>query len=183
MLTCFKRILKSGWTNFKRNAGLSLATIFIMVLTISLLSSLFILKESSDFLITSLREKVDMAVYFTEDSKETEILEVKDTLALLPEVKEVAYISREEALEKFTQRHAEEQVIMESLQEVGVNPLLASLSVKAWEAAQYQGIVDFLDNSAFEGIIAKVDYSQKKPAIERFSYITGTINTCLLNCK
>lgn len=176
-MTSFKRILKSGWTGFRRNSGLSLATIFIMVMTISLVTSLFLLQKTSNFLVVSLEEKVDMAIYFAEEPSTEEIVAIQEELFSLPEVKNLEYISKAEALEKFTERHQGEEVIMESLAEVGGNPLLASLNVRAWEATQYAAISSFLDTASFKDLIAKVDYSQKKPAIEKLSSLTSSINT------
>jgi len=177
MSAALKRIIKSGWRDFKRNNGLSVATIFIMVMTISLVTSLFLSQKTFNFLIVSLEDKVDMAVYFTEEPTNEEILTIQAELFHLPEVKKLEYISKEEALAKFTERHAGEEVIMESLAEVGGNPLLSSINIKAWEASQYAAISAFLDTASFNDLIAKVDYSQKKPVIERLFSLTSNINT------
>lgn len=177
MSAALKRIIKSGWRDFQRNNGLSVATIFIMVMTISLVTGLFLSQKTFDFLIVSLEDKVDMAVYFAEEPSSEEILTIQDQLAHLPEVKKLEYISKEEALAKFTERHAGEEIIMESLAEVGGNPLLSSINIKAWEASQYAAISSFLDTASFSDLIAKVDYNQKKPVIERLFSITSDINT------
>lgn len=177
MPTLFKRIVKSGWIGFKRNSGLSLATIFIMVMTISLVTSLLLLQKSSNFLITSLTEKVDMAVYFIGEPSVEEIVTIQEELFALEEVKTLEYVSKSEALEKFISRHESEDVIMESLQEVGGNPLLASLNIKAFEASQYAAISSFLDTASFRDLIAKVDYYQKKPAMDKLFSLTSSIST------
>ncbi len=172
----FKRIVKSGWSGFRRNSGLSLATIFILVMTISLITSLFLLQKTSSFLITSLTEKVDMAIYFSEEPSVEDIIAIQEELFSLPEVKNLEYVSKEEALEKFTERHKSEEVIMESLTEVGGNPLLSSINIKAFEASQYAAISSFLDNASFRDLITKVDYYQKKPAIEKVFSLTSSIS-------
>ena len=143
MNASLKRIIKSGWLGFRRNSGLSLATVFIMVMAISLVTSLFLLQKTSNYLVSSLSEKVDMAVYFGEEPTTDEIDIIQKELKGLPEIKSLQYISKEEALAKFIARHQGEQVIMESLQEVGGNPLLASLNIKAFEATQYANISSF----------------------------------------
>ena len=173
----FKRIIKSGWNGFRRNSGLSIATIFIMVMTISLITSLFLLQRTSNFLIISLTEKVDMAVYFSVEPSVQDIVAIQEELFGLPEVKNLEYVSKTEALEKFTERHEGEEVIMDSLTEVGGNPLLASLNIKAFEASQYAAISSFLDNSSFRELITKVDYYQKRPAIDKILSLTSSINT------
>jgi len=171
-----KRIIKSGWKGFRQQASFSVTTIFIMALAIFLLTSLFLFQKSSQFLVDALREKVDMRIYFDEELSVEKILEIKDELSRLPEIKNIEYVSKEDALQKFTARHENDQVIMESLQEVGTNPLLASLNIRAWEASQYSAISSFLDNSSFEDLITKVDYNQKKSTIEKLFSVTSTIN-------
>ncbi len=175
MLISLKRIIRSGWLNFSRNKGLSLATIFIMVMTISLVTSLFLFRDITQFLISSLQEKVDISVYFKTATQEEDILRFREEINKIPEVKNVEYVSRETALERFTQRYKDNQVIMESLAEVG-NPLLASLNIKAWEASQYMTVTNFLETSSYKNLIDKVDYYQRKPVIERIFSITSTIN-------
>jgi cell division transport system permease protein len=175
-LISLKRAIKSGWKSFRRQGGLSFATIFILILTISLVTSLFIFQKTSEFLVESLKEKVDMYVYFQEELTSDRIIEIRDELSKMPEVKEIVYISREEALERFTERHAGDEAIMESLYELGRNPLLASLNIKAWEATQYAAISSFLTNASFKDLIAKVDYQQKKSAIDKIFSITDSIN-------
>ncbi len=185
MLITVKRIFRAGWINFIRDGGISAATIFILVMAIFLVSSLFLLKDASRFLITSLQEKADISVYFKENLSEEDILKVKDELSKIPEVKTIDYVSREKAKEIFIQRHQDNPVLMESLEEVS-NPFLASLNIKAFEANQYQAVVNFLENPTFKEMIEKVDYYQRKPLIERIFSLTsffdktGIILTLLL---
>lgn len=171
-----KRILKFGWQNFFRDGGISVATVFILIITIFLVSSLFLFQKTSQFLISQLQEKVDISVYFKEDALEDDILKIKKELSTIPEVKSVKYVSKEEAIQVFTKRHKDNPVLMESLAEVGRNPFLASLNIKAWQADQYQTVADYLKNPRFENLIEKVDYYQRKPLIERIFSLTAAAN-------
>jgi len=175
MITSFRRIIKFGWVGFLRNKSSSIATVFILLITVSLVTSLFIFKGGTDFVITSIEEKVDISVYFVEESDEEEILSVKSEISKIPEVKKVQYVSKEDALEKFIERHKDEPTLMESLTEIG-NPFLASLSIQAEEPGQYEQISQFLEGSPFNTIIEKVDYYQRKTAIEKLSSMTSGIN-------
>lgn len=173
MFTSFKRICCSGWLSFYRNSGISVATIFIMVMTISLVTSLFIFRDVTRFLVTSLQEKVDISVYFRETTQEEDVLRVKEEISKIPEVKTVNYVSQLEALDKFAQRYKDNPVIMESLAEVG-NPFRASLNIQAWQASQYEAVTNFLETSTDKDLIEKVDFHQRKAVIERiFSLISG----------
>ncbi|MDO8558900.1 MAG: permease-like cell division protein FtsX, partial [bacterium] len=175
-MTLLIRIIKSGWLDFKRNSGLSVAAIFIMVLAISMATSLFLFRESSQVLTKTIEEKLDMYVYFNEELSSDEILAIQKELSGVSGIKDVVYISKDEALQKFVLKHKDDQSIMESLRELGKNPLLSSINIQAWEASQYAAISSFLTNSDFNSLISKIDYQQKKPAIERLASISAGIN-------
>ena len=145
-------------------------------MVIFLITSLYLLGGVTQFLIADLEEKVDISVYFKEDSSESNILKVKDEVAKIPEVKEIEYISKEEILDRFSQRYKDNQLLMESLQELGMNPFLPSLNIKAWQASQYGSVANFLENNSLKNIIEKVDYHERKPIIEKLSQITSNVN-------
>ncbi len=176
MITLLKRILKLGWLSFSRDGGSIAANISIMVVAISAITSLFLFKNASQFLISSIQEKVDISVYFKGETQEGEILGVKEKIADIPEVKEVQYVSQDEAFREFVARHKDNQTLMGSLEEVGVNPFLASLNIKAFEASQYQAVADFLESADFDNLIEKIDYYQRKPVIDRIFSLTSNLN-------
>ena len=152
------------------------ANIFIMTMAIFVISSLFIFRDISRFLISSIQEKVDVSVYFKYEATEEDVLKVKREIAVIPEVKEVKYVSKEEALRRFTEKHGDNPVLMESLTEVGVNPFLASLGIKAFQANQYAAVVNFLEEPSFNYLIEKIDYHERKPVIERIYVLTSGFN-------
>lgn len=176
MLTLIKRAFRSGWKTMVRDGGLVAANIFIMAMVIATITSLFIFKQASNFLVAKLQNKVDISVYFKYETAEEDILKVKEEIADIPEVKEVAYVSKEEALKNFTDKHRDNQVLMDSLSEVGTNPFLASLDIKAFQANQYEAVAKFLDDSAFNSLIEKVNYYETKPVIERIFSLTSNFN-------
>src|SRR5210317_200231 len=100
-----KRILKSGFVNFFRNGFVSLAAILVMSITLfavgSLLFSNYLLEDS----LNELKDKVDVNVYFLVDAEESDILRIQDAIEGLPEVLEVKYTSKEQALAQFRERH------------------------------------------------------------------------------
>ncbi len=175
MLTSLKRIFRVGWLNFKRNSTLSVATILIMVLVVSLITSIFLFKGMADFLKESLQNKFDISVYFKEDALESEIAKTKEMLLELPEVKTVSYISKEEALVIFKERHKDNDTITQALDEIGINPFLASLNIQAGSIANYDAINNFLSDSHFQGLVDNIDYSQRKPMIESFYSLMNNI--------
>ena len=150
-------------------------SIFVLTMTILLASSIFLSRTAGEFLISSFREKADISVYFKEDSQEEEILNVRNELAAIPQVKDINYVSKEKALEFFNQKYAKDPVLMESVEIVGGSPFLASLNIRAFDAGQYGAIVNFLENPALENMVEKIDYFQRKSVIERIFYLTDVI--------
>src|SRR4030042_3483070 len=175
MLTSFKRIIRCGWSNFRRQGGLTFATCFILVMAISLIAFLFFLKSFTDYAIADLENKVNISVYFQEDASENDILAIEEEISKIPEVKSVDFISSEDALNAFTQKHLDDPVLIDSLYEIGDNPFLASLSIKSWQMDQYGKISDYLNSIQSNGMIDKGDYYQRQPQIDRVAAISSGI--------
>ena len=174
-----KRILHSGFVSFFRNGFVSLAAVLVMTITLfaigSLLFSGALLEES----LNDLKDKVDVNVYFLTTAPEDDILVFKTVLEGLPEVKKVTYTSREEALAIFRLRHEDDQLTLQALDELDENPLGASLSIKAKETSQYEGIANFLEGSdalsiTETPIIEKVNFFQNKAAIDKLTEIISS---------
>ncbi len=175
MFTPIRRVIKSGFQAFRRDGEIAVATIFVLFLAVMLVSSLFLFKDISQFLISKIQERIDISIYFREDITEEDILSVKEKIYKFPEVKEIDYVSQDEALENFTARHKKDSVLIESIKEVGRNPFLASLNIKAWDPTQYQKLSDFLNKPEFENLIEKVDYYERKTVIDRICSLSSFV--------
>lgn len=175
MFTLIKRVFRSGWQSFSRDGETTMATIFILFLAISLVTSLFLFRDVSQFVISSIQEKVDISIYFKEGIAEQTVLGVQREIAQISEVKEIEYVSQDQALQDFVERHKEDFILMESVREVGVNPFLASLNIRAWEANQYGAVSDFLEEANFGPIIEKIDFYERKAVIDKVSSFTSAI--------
>lgn len=174
--TNFKRIARTGFMNFWRNGTVSLASVFMMTVTLLVIGFILLGSAVLNTSLDTLREKVDITVTFVPNAAEVDILSVKRSLEGLPEVSLVTYTSREQALEDFKERHKDDQSILTALDELNENPLGASLDIKAKDPSQYQGIAQFLEgNSALTtsgiSLIDHVNFYQNKVAIDKLSGI------------
>ena len=169
------RILKSGWINFWRNKWLSIATISIMVLTIFVMSGLVVINVLGQTILENLQNKIDVSVYLKSEVEESEIAKIRSDLMFLDEVRSVEYISSEEALNKFKEKHQDNPTLMQSLKELGTNPLQPSLNIKAQLASQYESIVKFLEQGRYKNLIDKINYQQNKELIERLLKFSSTV--------
>lgn len=155
---------------------MALATVFVMIMAISVITSLFAMRGISQFVIVSIQEKVDMAIYFKKDVSEEEIMAIRKELSQRPEAKKVDYVSKEAAMAMFAERYKDNPVLMEALDEVDRNPFLASLGISAFEASQYEIIVNFVENANFKESVEKVDYFQRKRAIDKIFSASASLN-------
>ncbi len=171
-----KRVLKSGWINFKRNGLVSSASVLVTTITLSLITALILFNASISSMIVSLQDKVDIAVYFTVDAPEERILALKDTLTKIPEVQDIEYVSADEEVLAFRDRHADDYLTLQALDELGDNPFGGSIRIKAKDSAQYESIATLLegdsqiarDNSQ---IIERINFAQNKVVIERLNFL------------
>jgi len=173
MLLNFQRIIKSGAVSFWRNVWLSTAAVAIMVLNLFVISSFLLGNVVADSLLSSLENKIDISVYFKQDTEEKDILSVKSELMSLGEIKDVNYVSAEEALSQFKERHKGNSILLQSLEEVGDNPFEAALSVKTRQASQYEAVSLFLENGKYKNLIDGVDFRQNQAMIDKLTYIVG----------
>lgn len=178
MFINFKRVVKFAFSDFSRNKGISVASIFILVVTTLLLTGIFYMHGISNYLISQIENKIDITAYFKEEIDNQGIEKIKSTILQdVPGVKSVEYISQEQALENFTAKHKDNEVLSKALLEVGDNPFLPSLNIMtSGDAAEYAKIATILQGEEFADIVERVDFSQKKDTIEKIFTITSTIN-------
>jgi len=173
--TTLWRIIKSGWQSFVRNYWLSAATVAVMILALFVIAGLALFNVMTQAVVANLESRVDVSVYFNKDTDEAKVLAVRQELVGLPEVKSVDYVSQDEALKNFQERHKDNQVLLQSLQELDQNPLEASLNIKANNASQYEAISNYLGQDRFKGLIDKINYKQNQDIINRLTRLTGNI--------
>src|SRR3989338_1355803 len=173
-----KRIVKSGYINFKRSGLISWAAVLVTTITLSVITIIILLQAVLYSSLGQIKDKVDVTIYFNVGAPESEILALKSSLEKLPEAKEISYTSAPEALALFRERHQNDYPTIQALDEINTNPLGAYLNVKAKEVSQYETIANFLksDNALVSGsqsIIDKVNYHQNKLVIDRLNTIIG----------
>lgn len=177
----FKRIFKWGFINFFRNGVVSVATVLVMSLSIFMIGLVIIGSIFLNGVITSLEEKVDISVYFKAGSPEGEILSLQKDLEGHTDVGNVKYISQDEALRVFKERHANDDLVLQSLDVVEENPFSASLEIKAKDTGKYGEIAKFLEEQSAANLIdvnpngeKKITYRQNQAAIEKLATILST---------
>ena len=125
-----KRIIRSGFIGFWRSGYVSIASVLVLAVTLFFVGALMLSSAFLNSALESVKERVDISVSFKLDAPEKEILALKSSLELLPEITTVTYTSREKELANFQIRHRDNTLLIQSLSEVG-NPFGARLSITA----------------------------------------------------
>ena len=175
-----KRTLRSGFVSFWRNGSVSLASVLVMIVTLMVISSIIFIGAMMTSTLKSIESKVDINVYLTQNASDDDIASLQKTIKNLPQVSQITLTSREDALSQFRQRHQDDQLTLQALDEIGANPLGASFNIKAKYPSQYESIVNFLNSQNIGadgnggGIVERINYSNNKQAIDALNRIMAS---------
>lgn len=175
-----KRVLKSGIISFWRNGIVSLSSILVMVVALFMIGSTILISVFLNSTLKQVQDKIDINVYFHTDTAEEDVLQFKKSLEALPDVANVTYTSKEDALTAFTARHEHDELIVQALDELGENPLRPVLNVKAKDPSQYEGIATFLQgqdplSDSGGSIVDKINYNDNKVVIDKLTAIIAGV--------
>jgi cell division transport system permease protein len=148
-------------------------------MTLMIIGSLMFLNGVTGQFVEYVKGKVDVNVYFTPDADGGAVASLVNAVKVLPEVSSVTFTSRDQALADFRARHEGDQRILQGLDELGDNPLGATLAIKAKDPSQYAGIASFLadhmNDSSGKPVIDSVNYAENKTVIDQLSRIVGFV--------
>lgn len=166
-----QRTLKEGFSNFIRNGWLSVATITVISISLLIIGFTLAIGFTAQSVLKNMQEKVNVSVYFNPSVSEQRILEIKKEIeGKYLEIKSVDYVSKDQAKAELLSMDPN---IQKAIDEVGENPLLSSLAIKANNPDQYEVIAQVFKEK-FPDEVSRVNYDKNKDLIGR---ITKIINT------
>jgi len=175
MISIFKRMFKTAWQGMKRNNWLTLACIAMMMLSLLIFSSTLIFNHLATSLINTLKDKMDISLYFKTDVPEEDILKIRDELLANELIAKINYVSKEEALTIFEERSKYNPTIQKAIEVIGENPLAASLNIKAKQTTDYNKIIEAVNNSAFKDKLITVDLTENQKIVSRVDTLARAI--------
>ena len=134
---------RRAWQGLWRNGVMSVAATATMILMLLLLAGFWVIQTGLTAGLEFVEEKVQVVAELKDGTPPDQIEQVRLHVAALPEVAEVEYVSKEEALARFQQREAEKGHT-DLTQYLDTNPLPASLQVRLKDPHVYGTVVDFL---------------------------------------
>lgn len=172
------RTFKEGKENFRRNGWLTFATVSVLALSLFIVTLSFLIGTATHLVLQNMRDKVSVSVSFNPDVTEDKIMEIQRELSKYKkEIASVKYISRDDALKQFLAESGNDPVIAKAVEEIGENPLLASLVIKAVSPEDYPLIVEQIQKSTFQNDVSRINYEKNKKIFNRMDRISQTTKT------
>lgn len=173
------RVIKFSFQDIFRNIWLSLVTLIILILALFTVNMLLVVKVVGDTAVSAIKEKIDVNLFLKSTSKEEEILALKANLEKLSEVKEIEYVSKADALERFREKHSDNAQILDSLRELGTNPLTPTLVIKPTSLDDFDNLINRL-NAIDNEIIESRNFANYKLILDKINGITKKVSDAAL---
>ena len=135
--------IRRAWQGFWRNAAMSLAATATMTLMLLLLAGFWIVQAGLLAGLEFVEQKVQVVADLNDGTPMASIQDLEHRLQAMPEVRDVNYVSKDEALARFRQERAT-QGQDDLTQYLNANPLPASIEVSLQNASDYGPVSDLL---------------------------------------
>jgi len=120
-------------TSMRRNRGISMLAVATIGIALTMLGGFLYVSANFSALVDRWSREIQLNVYLLDDATDAAVEGLRERLEGLPEVEDVRYVSKEEALARFREYFADLRDLPDAL---GSNPLPASLEVRLREEAR-----------------------------------------------
>ncbi len=169
------RAIRFAFQNIWRNFWLFLITVTMLVLTLLSVNLLLVVDFIASRATQYVEDRIEVSVYFNAGTTQEKAMSAVAYLRGLSQVRDVETVTADEALIRFKNRHAGEEAILRSLQEVGRNPFGPTLVIRAKSAADFPFILEALDHPRFNEDIREKDFSDYTEMIRRIQSVTNSV--------
>lgn len=156
----FRSLRRNGWLNFAA-AGTTAVSLFMLGIA-------FLIVVNTDYISKTVESNVEIMAYLENGLNDDGVKAIRNQIEAIPGVKEVRFVSKEEALETLAKRFGSESTLKESLG--GTNPLPDAFRVRMSEPRQVSSAAAAINR--LPGV-EKVRYGQG--VVEKMFKLTGWI--------
>lgn len=134
---------KQSLQGFARNLSTTLGSIITIFLSLFIIGLFLVGALVVDNIVKSVESEVSITAYVKDDASSAQIEEVQTFIRGLDGVAEVSFTTKEEALEKFRNMSSNAAIV----DELGGNPLPASINVELSDPQQVQDVANQIEQS------------------------------------
>lgn len=169
------RAIRFSFQDIARNVWLSVVTVIILVLALFSINLLLAVQVISQAAVDTVRDKIDVSLYLRTDAPESDILALRAQISAIDNVREVIYVSKQQALEDFQTKHQNNPDIIDALRELDSNPLTPSLIIRPENVDTYDQLINEL-NKISNPIIERRNFDDHTLMLEKINTITDRIS-------
>jgi cell division transport system permease protein len=133
--------VRETWSSFRRNWVMSLVAVSIIYISLLLVGAFFLTSSVLNTIVTSFEAKVSIQVFLKDGALPTDVETLQADIAKMPNVKDITYVTKAEALARFKARTTSSPQLVEQLRG---NPLPASIEVALVDPRQVQSVVNLI---------------------------------------
>lgn len=138
-----KYLTKEGIKGLWKNRLMALASIGTIVLSLLILGMSYSIAENVEYMMHQLETQLGITAYISEGTTDERIAEIERAVKSIPNVIEVSYVSKEDALKNFAGEQENDALFYEFQDD---NPLPASFDVKVNSVDQQEAVVSTMRN-------------------------------------
>lgn len=175
-MSSFAYFLKQSLQGFTRNLSTTLGSIITIFLSLLIIGVFLVGASVIDNIVKSVESEVSITAYISDDADEDDIEEIQDYIKGLSGVSSISFTSKDEALENFRGMSSNADIV----DELGGNPLPASINVELSDPQMVQQVADSIETSDLFAQIADEDnpadslkYGQR--TVERLFSVTNYV--------
>lgn len=165
-------VLSSAWQGFWRNPVMSIASTLTVAVMLLLFAFFVMTDRGLQAAVSILESKVELVVYLADDAKPTDVLELRRRIETDPAVEAVAYVSRDQALERLKEIAKRRPEL--ALEDVTTNPLQNSLEVKLANAQETRRIAGLIREEIGKGVV--YDLVDNPTVVDKLLTITRVLS-------
>ncbi len=172
-ITTFGRIIRTGMTNFVRNAWLAMAAMAIMVITLTIILFSIIANATFSNTVQQIEDKINISIYLKDSTTEEQKDKFLDGLKKLENVESVTYLSKTDALKAYMEQNQGNEQLLSAINETD-NPLPATVQVKPKDLKQIGQIREFVERAENKAIQSDPmsDSGDRREAIDNITEAT-----------
>ena len=164
--------IRRAWQGFWRNAVMSLAATITMTLMLLMLAGLVIGLSGMDAGLRFIEQKVEVQAFIADGTPQSRIDALVAQVRALPEVADVTYLDKQQALAQW-QTQLREQGKPDYSSQTGTNPIPASIQVKLKDPHVYGTVIQTLQ--AAQGVVT--DVLETQHVVDALLSVTGFLRT------
>ncbi len=164
-----RRIFVAGIKNFFRNSWLSIAATAVMVVALVIVLLAVVLNVATRNAIAEYSTNLRVAVYLNKDYTEQQKKDLLNEFVTNKYVKDVKYISKEQAQKIFTESQSDEAALLEGLALIGGGVLPSSIEVGVSDLSKLEEVGNIAKQERHKEIVESVSLgkTEVKKTIER----------------